>query len=84
MHILICFACRYIYQDIPIQETPITTCIILQNIHKKINILGDKTAVILRFNPWLCADPKQLINQFFKQLASAIKLKNQIVKKHGN
>ena len=45
---------------------------------------NDKTAVILRFNPWLCADPKQLINQFFKQLASAIKLKNQIVKKHGN
>ena len=36
---------------------------------------NDNTAVILRFNPWLCADPKQLINQFFKQLASAIKLK---------
>ena len=23
---------------------------------------NDNTAVILRFNPWLCADPKQLIN----------------------
>ena len=31
--------------------------------------------VILRFNPWLCSDPKQLITQFFKQLASAIKMK---------
>lgn len=32
-------------------------------------------AVVLRFNPWLCSDPKQLITQFFKQLASAIKMK---------
>ncbi len=32
--------------------------------------------IILRFNPWLCSDPKQLITQFFKQLASAIKMKN--------
>ena len=31
--------------------------------------------VILRFNPWLCSDPKQLITQYFKQLASAIKMK---------
>ena len=31
--------------------------------------------IILRFNPWLCSDPKQLITQFFKQLASAIQLK---------
>ncbi len=31
--------------------------------------------VILRFNPWLCSDPKQLITQFFKQLAAAIKIK---------
>lgn len=31
--------------------------------------------VILRFNPWLCSEPKQLITQFFKQLASAIKIK---------
>lgn len=30
--------------------------------------------VVLRFNPWLCSDPKQLITQFFKQLASAIKI----------
>lgn len=35
----------------------------------------DKDAVILRFNPWLCSDPNQLITQFFKQMASAIKLK---------
>ena len=31
--------------------------------------------VILRFNPWLCSDPKQLVIQFFKQLASIIKMK---------
>lgn len=31
--------------------------------------------IILRFNPWLCSDSKQLIAQFFKQLASVIKLK---------
>lgn len=35
----------------------------------------DNNAVILRFNPWLCADPKQLISQFFKQMATAIRLK---------
>lgn len=35
----------------------------------------DNDAIILRFNPWLCADPKQLITQFFKQMATAIKLK---------
>ena len=29
--------------------------------------------VVMRFNPWLCADPKQLISQFFKQLSSTIK-----------
>ena len=34
-----------------------------------------KDVVIFRFNPWLCSDPKQLITQFFKQLASAIKVK---------
>lgn len=31
--------------------------------------------IVLRFNPWLCSDPKQLITQFFKQMASAIKMK---------
>ena len=35
----------------------------------------DDHAVILRFNPWLCADTSQLIRQFFKQMATAIKLK---------
>lgn len=32
----------------------------------------DKT-IILRFNPWLCSETNQLISQFFKQLASALK-----------
>ncbi len=36
---------------------------------------ADDTIVILRFNPWLCSDPRQLITQFFKQLSTAIKLK---------
>lgn len=36
----------------------------------------DNNAVVLRFNPWLCSDPKQLIIQFFKQLSTAIKLKH--------
>ncbi len=35
----------------------------------------DNEVIVLRFNPWLCSDPKQLIIQFFKQLASAIKIK---------
>ena len=35
----------------------------------------DNNAIILRFNPWLCSDPKQLITQFFMQMATAIKLK---------
>lgn len=41
----------------------------------------DKNAVILRFNPWLCADPRQLITQFFKQMATAIKLKKPTAEK---
>lgn len=36
---------------------------------------ADNNAVVLRFNPWLCSDPKQLIIQFFKQLSAAIRLK---------
>ena len=35
----------------------------------------DGHVVILRFNPWLCSDSKQLISQFFKQLATAMKMK---------
>lgn len=31
--------------------------------------------VVIRFEPWLCSDSKQLIYQFFKQLSSAIKMK---------
>lgn len=41
----------------------------------------DNNAIILRFNPWLCADPKQLITQFFKQMAAAIKLKKPTAEK---
>ena len=41
----------------------------------------DNGAIILRFNPWLCTDPKQLITQFFKQMATAIKLKKPKAKK---
>ena len=36
---------------------------------------SDDNTVILRFNPWLCSDSKQLTTQFFKQMAAAIKLK---------
>ena len=31
--------------------------------------------VILQFNPWLCSNSKQLITQFFRQMVTAIKLK---------
>lgn len=41
----------------------------------------DSHAVILRFNPWLCSDSKQLISQFFKQLATAIKMKKTAMTK---
>lgn len=37
----------------------------------------DNEIVILRFNPWLCSDPQQLISQYFAQLAAAIKLKRE-------
>ena len=36
---------------------------------------ADSNTIILRFNPWLCSEPKQLVTQFFKQLSSAIKLR---------
>lgn len=35
----------------------------------------DDSTIILKFNPWLCSDHKQLITQFFKQLGTAIKVK---------
>ena len=41
----------------------------------------DKGIVVLRFNPWLCSDPEQLITQFLKQMASAIKLQRPNSKK---
>ncbi len=31
--------------------------------------------VVVRFNPWLCSDSRQLVTQFFKQLAAAMKIK---------
>lgn len=37
--------------------------------------------VILQFNPWLCSDSKQLITQFFRQMATAIKLKKTVSEK---
>lgn len=43
---------------------------ILENVES-----GNDSAVILRFNPWLCSEPRQLITQFFKQMAATIKLK---------
>jgi len=43
---------------------------IIENVEKE-----DSDVIVLRYNPWLCSDPKQLITQFFKQLASAIKIK---------
>ena len=35
----------------------------------------EQKPIVLRFNPWLFSDPKQLISQFFKQLSVAIKMK---------
>ena len=37
----------------------------------------DDSIVVFRFNPWLCSDSNQLITQFFKQMATAIKLKKK-------
>lgn len=34
--------------------------------------LSDNKIAILRFNPWLCSDPKQMVVQFFKQLSNAV------------
>ena len=42
---------------------------------------ADDNIVILRFNPWLCSDSKQLTTQFFKQMSTAIKLKKTIASK---
>ena len=47
---------------------------LLNMILEDIRSNDDKT-IIVRFNPWLCADTQQLINQFFKQLSEEIKLK---------
>ena len=42
---------------------------------------SDPNAIIVRFNPWLCNDSKQLISQFLKQLSAAIKLKKSAFEK---
>ena len=42
---------------------------------EKLSSAAPQKPVVLRFNPWLCSDPKQLISQFLKQLSSAIKAK---------
>lgn len=43
---------------------------IIENVEK-----ANSEIVVLRFNPWLCSDSRQLIIQFFKQLSGAIKIK---------
>ena len=50
----------------------------------------DSQAIIIRFNPWLCSDNRQLVSQFFKQLSSEIKIKSsasvtawRIIEKYG-
>lgn len=47
---------------------------LLNMVLETVESTNDNT-VILKFNPWLCSDSKQLITQFFKQMATAIKLK---------
>ena len=37
----------------------------------------DKNIIVVRFNPWLCSDYKQLFSQFFKQLATSMKVKTK-------
>lgn len=32
--------------------------------------------IFMRYQPWMCSDSNQMLSQFFKQLASVIKLKN--------
>ncbi len=41
----------------------------------------EPNTIIVRFNPWLCSDPKQLISQFLKQLSAAIKQKTSAFEK---
>lgn len=42
---------------------------------KAINEKNKREIVILRFNPWLCTNPEQLVSQFFKQLLVVLKKK---------
>ena len=49
---------------------------VMNMVIEKLDLYNSNTEqkiVIMRFNPWLCADPKQLISQFFKQLSAVIK-----------
>ena len=40
---------------------------------EQMNTAENQKPIVMRFNPWLCADQKQLVSQFFKQLSSTIK-----------
>ncbi|MCL2593837.1 MAG: KAP family NTPase [Defluviitaleaceae bacterium] len=40
---------------------------------EQMNTAESQKPIIMRFNPWLCADQKQLVSQFFKQLSTTIK-----------
>jgi len=42
---------------------------IVENVQK-----DEDKPIVLQFNPWLCSEPKQMISQFFLQLAAEIKL----------
>lgn len=47
---------------------------LLNMIFENVEKIDDSVAII-RFDPWLCSDPRQLVTQFFKQMATAIKVK---------
>jgi len=46
---------------------------VINMIVEQLKEITNPKPIIMRFNPWLCADQKQLISQFFKQLSSVIK-----------
>ncbi len=37
----------------------------------------NQDVIVVRFNPWLCSDSRQMLSQFFKQLASEMKMKGK-------
>lgn len=50
--------------------------IVAQTINSEKSI-KDEQVVIFQFNPWLCSDATQLINQFFIQLGATLQIKNK-------